>query len=124
MARILLIEDDHPSILYVRTICEAEGHLVDAASMGADGIARFRRGAYDVVLLDLRLPDMGGDEVLKALRAEPGATAIPVIGLTATCTSNDYAMLSELLAAGFSDVFTKPIRRKTLLAAIQNHLGT
>ena len=101
---ILIIEDDPDGR---RSVCEALediGFTVTTAQTGNDGVARFRGGAFDVVLTDLVLPDIDGIEVLTQIRA--GDAAVPVLIMTA------YGSVSsavDALKAGAYDYITKPL---------------
>jgi CheY-like chemotaxis protein len=74
----------------------------------------------DLVLLDLHLPDMGGEEVLERLRARPSTASVPVVILSADATT---APQRRLLAAGAHSYLTKPIAISKLLATIDSILA-
>jgi CheY-like chemotaxis protein len=74
----------------------------------------------DLVLLDLHLPDMPGEEVLRRLRADPATRGVPVVILSADATKHH---ITELLAAGADAYLTKPISVRALLQTIDQTLG-
>jgi DNA-binding response OmpR family regulator len=113
---LLLIEDDDQIRLALRLALEDEGYEVREASDGASGLAAFHSSEPDLVLLDLRLPDMSGFDVCRALRA---MSIVPIIMVTAQTASEDMVAGLE---AGADDYVTKPIVPKELAARIRAHL--
>lgn len=112
--RILVVEDDESILLGLRMNLEAEGYRVDVALDGESGLAEARRGAPDLLILDVMLPRMNGFEILKALRAE-GRT-VPVVMLSARGAELDKVMGLEL---GAEDYVTKPFSLAELLARVK-----
>ena len=79
--RILVIDDDHTMADVCREILVRRGHEVELAYSGARGLGLLSHFAYDVILLDLRMPDMGGMEVLRQIREkDPRAVVIIITG--------------------------------------------
>ena len=111
--RILLIEDDEALGGAVRDHAAAEGHAVDWMSLLGDGAEAARAVAYDLVLLDLQLPDGSGLDFLRALRR--GGSAVPVIVLTARDRISDRI---AGLNAGADDYLVKPFDLAELSARI------
>ena len=114
--KLLLIEDDDQIRLALRLALEDEGYDVREAPDGASGLAAFHSSEPDLVLLDLRLPDMSGFDVCRALRA---MSIVPIIMVTAQTASEDMVAGLE---AGADDYVTKPIVPKELAARIRAHL--
>ena len=110
---LLFIEDDDQIRLALRLALEDEGYTVHEAVNGADGLAVYHREAIDLVLLDLRLPDMSGFDVCRSLRAE---SIVPIIIITAQ--TDTYDMVAGL-EAGADDYVTKPVVPKELAARIR-----
>ena len=110
---LLFIEDDDAIRLALRLALEDEGYEVREAANGADGLAEFAHHEADLVLLDLRLPDMSGFDVCRALRA---ASIVPIIIITAQ--TDTYDMVAGL-EAGADDYVTKPVVPKELAARIR-----
>jgi two-component system nitrogen regulation response regulator GlnG len=105
MANVLLIDDDPDLIAeQVRHAFPGPRHRVDVAGTGADGVARVRAGAPDVILLDLRLPDQSGLEVYQQIRQMDGR--IPVIFIT-LAKSADAAI--DAMKQGAYDYLFKPL---------------
>jgi CheY-like chemotaxis protein len=88
--------------------------------LGELGLELARERSPDVILLDLHLPDLGGEEVLTRLRAEPATREIPVVVLSADATGRQR---EPLLAAGALDYLTKPIEVRALLEVIDRVLA-
>lgn len=110
---LLFIEDDDAIRLALRLALEDEGYTVVEAVNGADGLDAFRRNEVDLVLLDLRLPDLSGFDVCRALRAD---SIVPIIIITAQTDTHDMVAGLE---AGADDYVTKPVVPKELAARIR-----
>ena len=113
---VLLIDDDPDIRMLAGFVLEAAGHRVSVAESGAAGIA-LAAGAYDLVLLDYRLGDMTGAEVLPALIE--AAPTRPVVLLTGT---EDPEATGGLLDAGAAAVVTKPFDPEALAGRIEHIL--
>lgn len=116
--RILLIDDDD---IFRDTLCEQlaamENCLCAQAATGEEGLELAQNGYFDLVLLDVEMPDMGGREVCRRLRA--GGLMAPIIMLTASDSDADTI---RGLNAGASDYVTKPFKLGVLLARIRAHI--
>ncbi len=110
---ILLIEDDDLVARGLSIMLRLEGFVVQTASLGQQGIDLVRSQAFDLVLLDLNLPDMSGMEVLRALRK--GGTDTPIMALSGTV---EMATKVAMLANGADDYVTKPFNRDELVARL------
>ena len=113
MHSLLFIEDDDQIRLALTMALEDEGYRVREAPDGATGLQSFAEHEADLVLLDLRLPDMSGFDVCRALRAK---SIVPIIIITAQ--TDTYDMVAGL-EAGADDYVTKPIVPKELAARIR-----
>lgn len=112
--RILLIEDEAGIAAFIIKGLSAEGHTVEHAATAAEGRALGLTHRYDLVLLDLLLPDGHGREVLEALRAQDRET--PVIVLSALGETDDKV---ELLDMGADDYLVKPFAFAELAARVR-----
>lgn len=110
---LLFIEDDDAIRLALSLALEDEGYEVRQAADGRAGLDAFRAQAPDLVLLDLRLPDLSGFDVCRALRAE---SIVPIIIITAQTDTHDMVAGLE---AGADDYVTKPVVPKQLAARIR-----
>src|SRR5262245_37527283 len=110
---LLFIEDDDQIRFALTMALEDEGYKVREAADGRAGLAEFAEHEIDLVLLDLRLPDMSGFDVCRALRAR---SIVPIIIITAQTDTHD---LVAGLEAGADDYVTKPVVPKELAARIR-----
>jgi DNA-binding response OmpR family regulator len=110
---LLLVEDDPEVRLVLKLALEDEGYHVTEAADGTTGLSSFRSDSPDLVLLDLRLPDLRGLEVCRIMRTE---SKVPIIIVTAQTDTHD---LVAGLEAGADDYVTKPIVPKALAARIR-----
>lgn len=120
MARILIIEDESDIQSLLRYNLEKEGHQVTVAGNGSDGLHELRRRNWDLVLLDLMLPDRDGLEVCRVARSDPSLSTVPIIMVTAKGEESDVVLG---LGLGADDYVTKPFRIKELMARIKVRLG-
>jgi len=111
--RVLLIEDDPSTADGIALMLRAESFACDVAGLGAEGLEKLEQHAYDVILLDLLLPDLTGYEVLHQLRAAQIAT--PVIILSGLGELDDRV---TGLDSGADDYLIKPVERRELVARI------
>jgi DNA-binding response OmpR family regulator len=112
--RILLIEDDERIISFITRGLKAEGYTVEHAKNGKEGITLGTEGDFQVIVLDLGLPDMGGRQVCESLR-EKGINAA-ILMLTARDTVQNKV---TGLRSGADDYMTKPFAFEELLARIE-----
>ncbi len=113
MRKILIIEDERPLADALKYTLEKEGYAVETAPDGVAGLRRFEAGVFDLVLLDLMLPELDGLEVCKRIRAE---SDVPVLMVTAKDSDIDKVLGLEL---GADDYVTKPFNTRELLARIK-----
>ena len=111
--KLLFIEDDDHIRTALRLALEDEGYAVTEAVDGITGLKAFDNASVDLVLLDLRLPDMSGFEVCRLLRSK---SLVPIIIVTAQTDTHD---LVAGLEAGADDYVTKPVIAKELAARIR-----
>ena len=123
--RVLVVEDNATNLLVVKSVLEKYSITPDVAGNGLEAIEAVRHKTYDVVLMDVHMPEMGGLEATKAIRSLSGAMArVPIVALTANAFANDMA---ECAAAGMNAHIGKPFRKEELIVviaqAIQGELG-
>ncbi len=111
---ILVVEDERRLAQVVRKVLEEEGHTVDVAHDGEDGLAMAMDGSHDVIVLDILLPGIDGFEVCHRLRA--GRVDTPVLLLTALDAVEDRV---RGLDAGADDYLPKPFALQELLARLR-----
>ena len=110
MHRLLFIEDDDQIRLALRLALEDEGYVVEEAGDGRSGLTAFDRDEPDLVIVDLRLPDIQGFDVCRTIRAK---SIVPIMIVTAQTDTYD---LVAGLEAGADDYVTKPVVPKELAA--------
>jgi len=119
-ATLLYVEDNLANLSLVETILLSRpGWRTIPALQGQLGVELAREHVPDVVLLDLHLPDIGGDEVLRRLRADPRTSSIPVIVVSADATPTS---LDRLRQAGADAYLTKPLDVDDFLATVERFL--
>ncbi|WP_298371600.1 response regulator transcription factor CtrA [Azospirillum sp.] len=112
--RVLLVEDDTSVAKSIELMLNTEGFIVDSTDLGEDGLEIGKLYDYDIIILDLMLPDIDGYEVLRRLRAARVTTPILILsGLT--------EMDNKIKGLGFGadDYLTKPFDKRELIARIQ-----
>lgn len=117
-AHILIVEDDEHINRIIADGLNAEGFRCTQAYSGTEGRLYAERGGYDLILLDLMLPGLSGEELIAGLKTGPHA-GIPVIVLSAKERLDDKL---DLFALGASDYVTKPFALEELTARIRVHL--
>lgn len=108
-ALVLIVDDNLQNLKLARDVLRAAGLRTIEATGGREGMALAAERLPDVILLDLRLPDLDGIEVARALRADARTTRIPLVALSAQQADDDW-----LLAAGFAGKLEKPISIRDL----------
>ena len=119
-AHVLVVDDNATNRMVAQTLCRIFGASTETASDGAEAVEMVRDGAFDLVLMDIRMPRMDGVEATRAIRALPGpAASTPVVALTANV---EPEAARSYLAAGMRAVVEKPIQSERLLAAMREAL--
>ena len=114
--RILLVEDNQVARRLVLEMLSRSRYRVDTAGDGLEAVRAAARQPYDLILMDIRMPAVGGVEATRRIRSlGGGASRVPIIALTASAQDEDVA---EYHAAGMQGVVAKPVERDILLATI------
>jgi DNA-binding NtrC family response regulator len=116
--RVLIIDDEADIRESLETLLEMEGYLIELASNANEGLDRLDKGHYDVVLLDLMMPDRSGIELLQEFRLRDAET--PIILITAY---GSVEVAVSALKAGANDYFSKPWDNEKLLLEIGNMIA-
>ena len=112
--RVLLVEDDTSTAKSIELMLKSEGCIVDTTDLGEDGLEIGKIYDYDIIILDLMLPDMDGYDVLKSLRDAKVETPVLILsGLT------ELDNKIKGLGFGADDYLTKPFDKRELIARIQ-----
>ncbi len=117
MAHVLVIDDDEDHRILAREILEREGHRVEVAVDGQDGLRRFGKNRPDVVLTDIHMPGLDGHAVIEALKVlHPD---VPIIAVSGGGARDKDELLLEAMRLGAVEVITKPFDFRQLLGAVQ-----
>ena len=103
---VLIVDDNEKNLKLARDVLRYAGFRTIEARTGGDGISLAVEHLPDLVLMDVRLPDMDGSEVVRRLKADERTAGIPVVALTAMAMSGDR---ERFLEDGFDDYLEKPI---------------
>jgi CheY-like chemotaxis protein/anti-sigma regulatory factor (Ser/Thr protein kinase) len=116
--RILLAEDNAVNQLVARKLLDRRGHEVTVACNGREALDLFDDRAFDLILMDVQMPEMDGFEATAALRAREAGTGrhIPIVAMTAHAMKGDH---QRCLEAGMDGYVTKPIKPSALFDAIE-----
>ena len=111
--RVLIVEDDHGISIFLKTTLNANGYEVILAASGQEALSLAASHCPDVILLDLGLPDIDGNDVLSGIRKW---SRVPIVVISARSSENDKA---QALDMGADDYLTKPFGTVELLARIR-----
>ncbi|MEF3254768.1 MAG: response regulator transcription factor [Deferribacterales bacterium] len=114
--KILLIDDDFEILDILKLLLEVEGYETDTATNGFTGIEKVKKNRYNLIILDLNLPDLSGEQVCKLLRK---STNTPILILSAKESVTDKVLCLEY---GADDYVTKPFQNMELIARIKSIL--
>ena len=118
--RVLLAEDEPSHQEVARELLEQVGFLVDLAEDGKEALALAQLAGYDLILMDLQMPELNGAEAARAIRALPGYARTPILALTARAFEQDR---QACLDAGMNDHVAKPIAPGLLFETLLKWLG-
>jgi signal transduction histidine kinase len=120
--RILLVEDNRINQKIATRLLEGQGHRVTTAENGRDGVQRFREGGFELILMDVQMPEMDGWEATRAIRdLEAGSgRRIPIIAMTAHAMKGDR---EKCIEAGMDGYVSKPVVVEELRQAILDVTG-
>ncbi len=121
--KVLLVEDSADNRLLIQAYLKKTRCTVDTAENGVVAVEKFKAESYDIVLMDIQMPEMDGYEATKAIREwekSNNRTPTPVIALTAHATVDDY---NRSIAAGCTDHLVKPIKKERLFDALRKYAG-
>jgi two-component system, OmpR family, response regulator RegX3 len=113
MTKILIVEDEASFSEALAFLLGKEGFVIETAATGTEALTKFKREEFDLILLDLMIPEVSGIEVCRTIRAE---SQVPIIMLTAKDTEIDKVVGLEL---GADDYVTKPYSKNELVARIR-----
>lgn len=118
---ILVAEDNEINQIIIKAMLDRMGHTCTMASNGAEAVDAVRRNDFDLVLMDIRMPELSGPDATRKIRRLPGNKAgIPIIALTADVLAENRQSYFD---AGMVDCIAKPIDQAQLAAAIDKAFG-
>ncbi len=120
MARVLVIDDDEEYRTLVRHMLVGEGHHVDEASDGVEGLKMFGKRPPDLVLTDINMPGLDGHEVISALRVLHAG--VPIIAISGGSAIAKDELLLKASALGAVEVIMKPFDFRQLVGAVERAL--
>ena len=112
--KILLVDDDKEFVNLFTSIIESEGYIVEVAFSGQQALDKFKKSAFDLLILDIKLPDMNGDKVAKKVRDKDKNIVIIII--------TGFPELQDSITAldiGIHDILLKPISSSEILRSIK-----
>ena len=123
--RILIAEDNEFNVILLQQLFGQKGYSVQVAGNGREALERASSGAFDLLLLDIHMPEMDGFEVVRRLRERErggggGAMRLPVVAFTARSGKQDQ---ERCLAAGMDDFLSKPVQAEALWAVIDRNVA-
>ena len=121
MPKILLVEDNEMNRDMLSRRLQRKGFEVEMAVDGLQGVQMALANPYDLILMDMSLPELDGWEATRRVREAPQAKRVPIIALTAHAMSGDR---EKAMAAGCDDYDTKPVELERLLGKIQALLAS
>jgi signal transduction histidine kinase/ActR/RegA family two-component response regulator len=114
--RVLVAEDNGVNQILIKAILDRMGHFCDVVADGIEVLRQVQAAEYDLVLMDIQMPEMDGEAATRAIRALHGSVArIPIIAMTANAMASDRDLY---LSAGMDDYVSKPINVAQLAAAM------
>ena len=116
--RVLIVDDERDTLDLIDLTLRTAGYDIHLANSGEESLEMIRSNTFDIVLLDIMMPDMSGFDVLRTLKEE--SDNHPVVFLTAKAMPEDR---QEGMDLGADDFLAKPVTRGSLLDTIKKHTG-
>ena len=118
--RLLLVDDDIRNLYSLSAVLEESGFEIETAGTGIEAIEMLDESRFDLVLMDVMMPEMDGLEAMQQIRLNPQFKSLPIIALTAKAMKDDRARCIE---AGANDYLSKPVDTNKLKAIVKMWLG-
>lgn len=118
--KVLVVDDNANNLLLEKDLLEVAGFTVFEAENATDGIAIARREKPDIILMDVRLPDMRGTEAARILRQDKEAVDIPIVFVTSSVMAEGIEVIREIANSGF---IGKPINTRTFVKEISQFIS-
>ena len=117
--RILVAEDNKVNQMVITAMLKKIGYTVDIANNGREAVEMLQRKTYDLILMDIQMPEMDGVEATRAIRAlsKPEFSRVPILAITANAMAGDA---EQYISAGMNGYVSKPINLDSLTSAIRD----
>ena len=119
IGHVLVVEDDRVNQLVIKLMLSRLGLTCEIVGNGTDAIERTVNGSWDLVLMDVQMPDIDGLEATRRIRTQLAGRALPIIALTANAMAEDRIACER---AGMNDFLTKPVRERELRTCLERWL--
>ena len=119
--RILIVDDDRDILESLRILLKAKGYEIETAETGKEALDKFATASFDLALLDVKLPDMEGPELLARIRSNTPSSSTIKIMLTGSASRKD---MMECLSHGADGYILKPIKPRDLVKLLEEKLKT
>jgi len=119
--RILIVDDDRDILESLRILLKAKGYEIETAETGKEALDKFATASFDLALLDVKLPDMEGPELLARVRSNTPSSSTIKIMLTGSASRKD---MMESLSRGADGYILKPIKPRDLVKLLEEKLKT
>ena len=119
MKKILVVEDNEKNMYLICFILKKSGYETISAASGLEGVKLAIKEKLDLILMDLRLPDVDGLEIVKRIRKSEAGEDVPIIALTSYAMPGDK---EKAFAAGCTGYIEKPINPDTFISEIEKYL--
>lgn len=114
--KVLVVEDNPVSMKLIKLVLKRHGHEAVEADTGGEGMRKAEAEKPDLILMDVRLPDMDGLEATRRIRKLPSMKTVPIIAITSYAMAGDR---EKILEAGCNGHFEKPINPLTIMGEIE-----
>lgn len=121
MKKILLVEDNSMNQRLTSTLLKKKGWDVKVAVNGKEAVKTLEMEAFDLILMDIQMPEMDGMEAAGEIRKRKETETIPIIAFTASAVQGDE--VEKFMRAGMDDYIEKPINKKTFYSIIEKYIN-
>jgi len=121
MAKIIVIDDEPYILLMLKKMLEKEGHIVDMATNGVEGIELYHKNGADLIITDIVMPEKEGLETIINLKSENPSLKVIAISGGGRVDSREYLHSASLLGA--ERIFQKPFKKDEIVQAVNELLG-
>ena len=119
MANLLIVDDELSMRQFLTHLFQRDGHAVRVAENGRKAMDLLRQQPADVIISDVKMPDMGGVETARRIKANPETARLPVIAMSADTIDGEASRLREI---GMDDYIAKPVEPATLKNVVERWL--